>query len=52
MNRSRKTEIVEDKVVRALLKINQEYGDEIVIRSESDYETGVIRIRVKGGESD
>jgi len=52
MNRSRKTEIVEDKVVRALLKINQEYGDEIVIRSESDYETGVIRIRVKGGEPD
>ena len=52
MNRSRKTENVAERVDEALLEIKSEYGSEIIIHSESDYETGVIRIRVKGGEPD
>jgi len=50
MNRSRKTEIVENHVIKILLELGMEYGDEIDWDVESNYETGVIRIHVKGGE--
>ena len=52
MNRSRKTEIVEDKVVRALLELRLKYDSIIEFDVDSDYSTGAINIRVKGGEPD
>ena len=52
MNQSRKTEIVENHVIKILLELGMEYGDEIDWDVESNYPTGVIRIRVKGGEPD
>jgi len=52
MNRSRKTEIVENHVIKILLELGMEYGDEIDWDVESDYSTGAINIRLKGGEPD
>lgn len=52
MNQSRKTEIVDNEVARILFEINQKHGDEIITYSDCDYSTGVINIRVEGGEPD
>jgi len=52
MNRSRKTEIVENHLIKMLLELGMEYGDAIDWHVDSDYSTGAINIRVKGGEPD